>query len=320
MRLKYWVIALIFFLFLLFFSNSTQAQLPQGLEQETPKSSASPILIQTPKNNYEFKFGILEDSEPVSTDARGLNTYCQALKKHLDLYAPKEVTITYSQRRVQYDGITIECGSNSITSKRIKELQERQGAKGFFSEPFFRTETKIILKNSKRNLLKQERLSLASFIDQSDSSFKVGVIGDTTSEEVVKRIYPTAILKKVDTRKDAIRFLQSNNDDSIDAYISDEVLLPSMLKNDVLPQSDFSIEPKLYGLTNEYYGVIIYNDPNSPYRFDDLRAKVNAWISSNEGQKERKKLEKEANLSVAQKVSHWFYQCDSNSFERFRRS
>lgn len=306
MRLKYWVIAVIFFLFLLFFSNSTQAQFPQASEQETPKSSASPtpIQIQNSKNNYEFKFGVLEDSEPVSTNSRDPNIYCNALKKHLDEYAPKEVTITYSERRKQYDGIIIECGPNSITSKRIKELQERDGSKGFFSEPFFRTETKILIKNSKRDLLKQEKLPLLSFTNQSSSSLRVGVIGDTTSEEVLKSIYPTAILKKFDRRKDAIESLQSNNDNSIDAYISDEVLLPSMLK--VLPQSDFSIEPKLYGLTNEYYGVIIYNDPKSPYSFDKLREKVDTWINSKEGQKEREKLEKEVAYSATSGALKFF--------------
>jgi len=236
MRLKYWLIALIFCLFLLFFSSSTQARIRQEFGQETSKNSVSPVQIQAQntENNYEFKFGMVEDSEPVSTDARSQNTYCHALEKYLDEYTPREVTIEFSQRFKHHEGIAIECGPNSITSKRINDLQDsnqNQGVKGFFSEPFFRTETKIIVKNSKRDLLTQEELPLSSFTRQSDLSFTVGVIEKTTSEEALKSIYPNAIRKEVDKRKTAIQSLQSDGEGSIDAYISDEVLLPSVLRD-----------------------------------------------------------------------------------------
>jgi hypothetical protein len=250
---------------------------------------------------------MVEDSEPVSTDARGQNTYCHALEKYLDEYTPREVTIEFSQRFKHHEGIAIECGSNSITSKRINDLQDsnqNQGVKGFFSEPFFRTETKIIVKNSKRDLLTQEELPLSSFTRQSDLSFTVGVIEKTTSEEALKSIYPNAIRKEVDKRKTAIQSLQSDGEGSIDAYISDEVLLPSVLR--VLPASDFSIEPKLYGLTNEYYGIVLYDDPKSPYLFDTLKEKVNTWINSEEGQKEKEKLERETNYSATSRALKFF--------------
>jgi Bacterial extracellular solute-binding proteins, family 3 len=316
MQLRYGVISLTFCLFLLFFSSTTQGQTPSGLGQETPTNLVFPVPSltippQNPENSYEFKFGIVEDSEPVSTDARGLNTYCHALEKYLDEYAPKEVTIEFSQRFKHHEGVAIECGPNSITSKRISDLQDptlNQGINGFFSEPFFRTETKIIIKNSKRNLLKREGLPLSSFTEKSDSSFTVGVIKNTTSEEALKSIYPNAIRKETDRRKTAIASLQSNDDDSIDAYVSDEVLLPSMLR--VLPSSDFSVEPKLYGLTNEYYGIVLYDDPKSVYPFDALRAKVNTWIGSEEGQKERGKLEKEISYSSTSSALKAFVSSD----------
>ena len=69
---------------------------------------------------------------------------------------------------------------------------------------------------------------MSSFTETVPSalSFRVGVLKNTTSEEALKSIYPNAIRQEVDTRTAAINFL---NQGSIDAYISDEVLLPSML-------------------------------------------------------------------------------------------
>jgi len=134
-------------------------------------------------------------------------------------------------------------------------------------------------------------------------SFRVGVLKNTTSEEALKSIYPNAIRQEVDTRTAAINFL---NQGSIDAYISDEVLLPSMLGEKVLKPSEFSIEPKLYGLTNEYYGIVLYDDPSSPYPFDDLRTAVNDWVNNEGGLKERRKLVRETNYSATSRALRLF--------------
>lgn len=307
MRLKYWVTVLVFFLLLLFFSSSTQAQLRQRFGEGNSRNTVSMILSQAQNSEtasaYEFKFGSVDDSEPVSSNDR-LERYCDALFSELEVYGAKKVSVKYNKRFQHHDGIIIECGPNSITSERIKDLKNSElngDVNGYFSEPFFRTETKIIIRNSKRKLLTQKNPSLASFEGQSDSSFKVGVIKDTTNEGALKSIYPTAILKEVENRTEAIQHLKSS---MIDAYISDEVLLPSILNK--LPPGEFSIEPKLYGFTNEYYGIVIYDDPKSPYSFKKLKEKVNTWINSEKGQKEREKLEREIDYSATSRALNLF--------------
>ncbi|RCJ35618.1 hypothetical protein A6769_18395 [Nostoc punctiforme NIES-2108] len=79
---------------------------------------------------------------------------------------------------------------------------------------------------------------------------------------------------------------------SIDAYISDEILLPSILKElETNSKDSYSIEPKAYGFTNESYGVVVYDN-------ETLLDRVNTWIKSPEGQEAKKsELEKKANYN-----------------------
>ncbi|MDM9585118.1 transporter substrate-binding domain-containing protein [Nostoc sp. GT001] len=168
----------------------------------------------------------------------------------------------------------MECGANTISEERTQDLKKHQGV---FSVPFFTTGAKFIIRNDKRH-----------FLNETTPSFKIGVLGETTTEHVVNSIYPTAKLVPVIDRADAINKLESGY---IDAYISDEILLPSILKElETNSKDSYSIEPKAYGFTNESYGVVVYDDKL-------LLDRVNNWIID-EGQEAKKsELEKQANYN-----------------------
>ncbi len=282
MRLKYWAISLVAILFPLVFSGVTQGHISHVFEKAVFRNSNSSISSAQPTNsNHVIKFGYIKDAQPVSyTTQFGVDGYCASLKKFLEKtynFQESDVTIPYEHRFERYEGISIECGANTISKKRNKKLEAYQGV---FSDPFFTTSAKLLIRNDSRSQL-----------SKATSSLRIGVIGKTTTQQVANSIYPNAELVSVIDRADAIKKLESNpqNTDSIDAYITDEILLPSML--DELPKNHYSIEPKAYGFSYESYGIVVYDNPV-------LLNTINQWIKSEEGQKAKKnELERKANYN-----------------------
>jgi len=267
MRLKHFLIALIAVLYSLNFSEIVQGQVNDISRQVISRSPAPLVLAQTQSSGQPLVFGYVEDGQPVSSpgsyDPSG---YCGDLKKYLKqfyTFASRDVALRYENRFKRYEGVAIECGPNTITPKRIQERLLPYN--GSFSSPFFTTGAKLIIRNDKRYLL-----------NAAMPSFTIGVIGDTTTLEAVKNIYPTATPQPIGDRGDAKDKLESRQ---IDAYISDEILLASILKE--LPRG-YSIEPKVYEFTHESYGVVVYDNP-------DLLRVINNWISD-KGQGARNKL------------------------------
>jgi ABC-type amino acid transport substrate-binding protein len=287
-RLKYWIITLVAVLCSLGFPGVIQVQSVDAVVSEKPGNTDSSILAPTTepdknisapitepdKNKKELKkikFGYIKDAHPVSYENRGVSGYCGKLKENLDQvyqFEKPSVIIPYESRFTRYQSVEIECSSNTISERRKKE--NLAGLKGEFSDPFFTTGAKLIIRNDKRAML-----------NDPVPSFKIGVIGKTTTKDVVSSIYPNAeIISDVTDRADALDRLKfpSSNPGYIDAYMTDEVLLESLLKE--LPEDDYSIEPKAYGFSHESYGVVVYDN-------DVLLRQVNQWIKSKEGQEAR---------------------------------
>lgn len=306
MRRKYCLVAAIAIISTLIFSGITQASLTASIAILQARSQ---LVAQAdiPQNNSEDEiiFGYIEDAPPVSSKTvSGVSGYCKQLKEYLesqiwDLYP---VPMQRSQRRTAFKDVAypdtkepiteviegqkraIECGPNSINRERIKELMAlEEGGKvsAKYSNKFFTTSTKILIKESKlRNL------------EQSPENLKIGVLGNTTTQ-VIGKIYGTSHIKEVNDRSDAIEQLKRGGQaDGIDAYASDEILLMGIRTDENFEKrKEFVIEPKIYGFTREEYGVVIYND-------DRLRDKINDWIS-NDGQAAKHDLERLVAMSSA---------------------
>jgi ABC-type amino acid transport substrate-binding protein len=283
-----------------FFSGGIQGQVSHVFEPTKFENSTSSILAQSSDSTDTMKFGYLPDAFPVSYEKDGkrlIRGYCGKLKDYLDKegYKFKEQPIPGDKRFTKYEGITVECSANTITQKRVSTLKslevsdyilqslavsnnelksltvpKRPKHTNEFSKPFFQTGAKIIIRNESR-----------SHLDKVTSGFRIGVMSNTTTESIGSSIYPNATVVKVDDRANAINRLQLTLKDekAIDAFISDEILLSTILSE--LPSNSYSIEPKAYGFSNESYGVVVYGNP-------ELLKVINKWIGSKDGEEARK--------------------------------
>jgi len=281
MRLKYWVISLVAILFSLGFPGITQGQVSHVFESTAFEKFTPSVLAQSVGSEPIIKFGYIKDSQPVSYENYGVGGYCLRLKEYLEktykFQEPDEI-IPYTERFTRYKEITVECSANTISE--LRKQDDLTPRKGEFSEPFFTTSAKFLIRNSKRSLL-----------NEAIPSFRIGVIGKTTSQKVVNSVYPTATAVPVIDRAEAIKKikLDSQDPDSIDAYISDELLLESVLEE--LPPNLYSIEPKAYGFSRESYGVVVYDN-------QVLLNTINEWIKGEQGQEAKKnELDKKAHYN-----------------------
>lgn len=304
MRLKYWVISSAAILFALVLPGLAQGQYPYVSEPalsqtaapsipaesstpSTPTQTATPVpsTPAQPADIQPLKFGFLDDNQPISFASLGVvEGYCGKLRSFLEQsyryrFQEEDIKVPYEKRFQRYNGIDIECGANTISNSRKKE-SKFQLERGEFSNPFFTTGAKILIRNGKLHLLNKA---------ESSEEFRVGVLEGTTTRKVVEAAYPNATIAIVSNRGSAIRRLQLplESKEAIHAYMTDEILLVSMLEAlDREKLNDYSIEPKAYGLTRESYGVVVYNNPQ-------LLAAINQWIGD-EGQKAKQDLERKA--------------------------
>jgi hypothetical protein len=121
----------------------------------------SSVEIQMAQNDSSTKndsdilyFGVPEERSPygfIKTDSQ-IVSYCKELISYLRNYQEKkfnfkEISINVAERFqgvVDEKKLVGECGANSITEERKKRIEKIEGK---FSEPFFETGAKLLLKN-----------------------------------------------------------------------------------------------------------------------------------------------------------------------------
>lgn len=227
-----------------------------------------------PTRNLPFAY--IKDAPPVSSENRNgiLEGFCGSLRSYLinEGWTVEDIIITYPERfkvlaskrpDIYINSLpAVECGPSTITRQRKDELLALgNGNTGSFSDPFFKTSTKLLI-----NKEKLEKLY------QGSNDLDIGVQGYTTNNQVIGKIFPSARIVTVKDRRDAVdRLTTRDMEKHIDAYTGDEVILIDLLKENNLGDR-FSIEPKLYGYTQEPYGVVVYNDK-------ELLNSVNSFIN-----------------------------------------
>ena len=257
------------------------------------------------KASDEVIFAYVEDSPPISSVSETdygkivFSGYCDSLAEHLGTIYPNviPVAVNYGGRfrglegaevfgsnediaaKVNSGTYAIECGPNSKTRTRVSNLKEVNGQ---FSETFFTTSTKLLMKKSKVRKLEEDYLN-----------FKIGVISsgeepcpeDTTNQvvttQVICNIYGSAQIIAVKDRSQAIEKLDK---DKIDAYASDEILLKNIQKEEV-KSWQYVIKPELDGLTREDYGIVLYNTTSVNTH------SINEWIQGSGQAAKKNKIE-----------------------------
>ena len=247
----------------------------------------SPGSVAALRPSRTVEFGYIKDAAPVSHYNLGLEGYCKKLKEYIEdkgwnvgpriiEYADRFTAFKrFDDSRVIPDKAAgIECGPSTITAKRIKDLaalKTSQDVDAKFSRPFFVTSTKLLVKKDKVSALFDRNPS------EQPLHLSIGALGSTTNQLGVRAVFPNVDVVHIKDREDAIEKLISASTDGIDAYAGDEVLLISLLheKRDDLGR-EFTIEPKLFGLTREEYGIVVYNS-------DELLQVIdNGWIGKDD--------------------------------------
>jgi hypothetical protein len=276
----------------------TQPIFQQPLLEE--KSAAEDSTLSLPEENpaaeNNIKFGYITDAPPVSYTRETkhgedpiVEGYCAGLKNYLDEYynsdPSKQVLVeeiqipNYEERFKHYEGISVECGPNTITRDRISHLSD-PNIGGAFSDPFIKTSTKLLIKNEARILLNRNPEKVIIGVIENIDPDAPGKV----TTQVIHEVYPTAEIEEVANRGKAIELLNSG---LIHAYASDEILLID-LKKELAQPKDYVIEPKIYGFTQDTYGVVAYDE--------DLLRVIDGWIGGQDKQS-RRELERKASYN-----------------------
>lgn len=185
----------------------------------------------------------------------------------------------------------IECGPNSLTRKRIQDLQEYGLT---YSEPFMVTDLRLLIrKDMLATLDKQPDQVVIAVLAASKTTNKPSnklpqlEKSDAVTSALIGDFYPKAILDETTykSRLDILAALKKVDQPVIHAYASDYAILHEIWKNELGAAADhYVIEPAINGFSREEYRVFVYND-------DLLLDRVNKWISSPDGVEARRALE-----------------------------
>lgn len=262
----------------------------------------------------EIMFGFGADSNPISQAEviRGNKTgkvlgFCGALVAHLQAQGYQVTTQELRQdERFHAFGEHlqgkqgVQCGPLSKTRDREKGLLTSTKFTGAFTQVFWVTSTKLLMRNSKVKTLYEDT-----------STIRIGVIKTLSGESpvtssLIEQSLPNAQIVPVINRTDAIERLRYAESDprAIDAYASDELILYDMLNNDFPSEfkNEYVIEPPLYGFSREEYALIAYNST-------DLLAQLNQWLSSPSGQQALANVP-DTNPSTVLRIISYFMRSD----------
>ena len=256
-------------------------------------------------NHPPIVFAYQTDAAPVSSyNGRTPQGFCSDLLQALEQqgYAFSQVqTVDVAERfekfAVRLKGKAgVQCGPDSKTRERTANLKDKHGAyTGAFSDVFAVTSTKLLVRNSKLTELAQ-----------NSEKLRIGLIKpQAVTSSLIQQVYPNTTIVALADRAEAVKrlTLASNHANAIDAYSSDEILLYSILTDDLHDpkQGKYSIEPKLYGYSREEYVITVYNAP-------DVISAINSWLKSDAGQMAIAKLQPPSDKAeTANKPTHFSY-------------
>ena len=239
-----------------------------------------PILEEINRTGV-LKVGVRSDAAPFSylNDNSNWTGYCASFINSLEDYLELKLdrpggiqvvklpsNLQNRYQLLQQDRVHLECGPNTIRSD-IEDVT--------FSQPFFVTGTKFLLKSDRANRVNHNS-------DLADLT--VGVLKDTTTEKFVEEQYP--MTKKVyfagnQARAEAIKAL---NDNTIDALISDSILSTQEIQQQGLSNNNYVLLPA-QPLTCDYYGIMLpqgdrtwQNTINNFLNSQNLQQMKNRWL------------------------------------------
>ncbi|WP_342597612.1 transporter substrate-binding domain-containing protein [Cyanobacterium aponinum UTEX 3222] len=250
----------------------------------TPSMARSETVLEEINRTGVLKVGVRNDAIPFGYRDNGrLEGLCLSLIQLI-----REEIIRTEQRNiisidllvsglynrfdiVQDKVVDLECGPNSIRS--IPEY-----SRVTFSEPFFISGLQLITRRDRTS----------SVLNSDGKDLTIGVLAYTNTENLIKEKYPLAQLEFFQGAKGNLRGIQSVNQERIDAFANDGILLLGEAILNRIPIEDnspLSIVPEI-PLTCERYGLILPKDENwenlvnSVLQSEDFRRIRRDWFIS----------------------------------------
>ena len=224
-----------------------------------PSYSQEETILEEIEETGLLKVGIREDAVPfgyrdINGDLEGLCLdFIALLREKLKQKLNKQViaiklykSTLFNRFELVSDRIVdLECGPNTI-----RELPEYQIQ---FSQPFFLTGTQLLIRSEKVNSLN---------LNGSLENVNIGVLRNTTNEELMAEKYPLANLVKFEGVTGRYRGIQALRGGKIDAFASDGILLVGeALTQGLRLGQNYRLIPK-NPIDCEEYGLILpNNDP-----------------------------------------------------------
>ena len=252
--------------------------IPEALVAVTPRKQKD--IIAEIKETQTLKVAMRSDAAPFGyiEDQDGLWTgYCENLTDSLGEYLAQQLNIdseivvvklpSNPENRfqlVQQGTVHLECGPNTITT-------DPEGVN--FSDLFFISGTRFLVSNGNGTQVD---------LENSLEGIQTGIIQDTTTAEFVQETYPEAELIYYRGEKGRMKGVTAVTDGSIDAFVSDGILLLGEIDRQNLPSENYQLIPDK-PLTCDFYGLIL---PKGDRRWRDT---VNGFLRS---QRERTLFEK----------------------------
>ncbi len=249
--------------------------IPESVMAVSPRKPKN-ILAQI-QDSKTLKIGMRSDAAPFGyiDPQKGLWTgYCEDVADSLGKYLAQQLNISSGievvklpsslENRfelVQQNTVHLECGPNTI-SKKTKGVR--------FSDLFFASGTRFLVSNG--NAAKVD-------LDNGLKGIQTGVLQDTTTAEFVQEAYPQAEIVYFDGEQGRKQGVTAVTNGSIDAFVSDGVLLSGEIDRQNLAPENYQLIPE-EPLTCDFYGLIL---PKGEPQWRNL---VNAFLRSEQQRKQ----------------------------------
>ncbi|ACK71800.1 extracellular solute-binding protein family 3 [Gloeothece citriformis PCC 7424] len=153
----------------------------------------------------------------------------------------KEVTIDNRFQTVEKQQVDIVCGATTITQQRLEKVD--------FSIPFFMTGSQFLVK-----------LEDATNFDINGTlkDKAIAYLPNTTTDQIIRQIYPFAKWQTVTNRDEGVRKLKAGE---VTAVVSDGILLVGEIVRQGNNPRDFALMPNVPMTTELYACILPKNNP-----------------------------------------------------------
>lgn len=181
----------------------------------------------------------------------------------------QEVNINNRFSVVENNKVDLVCGATTITQERLQKTD--------FSLPFFMTGSQFLVKLN----------NLSKFnINGTLSGVSIAYIPNTTTDQIIRQIYPFANWISVKNRQEGLKKL---NENQVIAFASDGILLIAEVVAEGKDPDDYALTPRI-PITTELYGCILPKNDKQWKEFvdqtivsPDNRRLQNQWFNQQNG-------------------------------------